>query len=128
MAYTLTIEREDAVISLEEWLAAVEATDGIRKCQGGRHTATNPLTGAIMSMAVEPGDVEIYDLEAGQWKFCIRWYGGSPSFNANVIARALDGDLSDPAWIALHAVVARLQASIVGEEGEAYGDNGLATR
>ena len=128
MAYTMTIDRKDEVITLEEWLAAVEATDGIRQCQGRQHTASNPLTGAIMSMPVEPGDVEIYIPEAEQWRFCARFYGGSPSFSAHVIAAALDGDLSDPAWVALRAVASRLHASIVGEEGEEYGDDGLPTR
>ena len=119
MAYTLKIERNgEEQIPLEEWLDAVEATEGIRPCAGEQHTARNPLSGATMSMPVRPGDVEIHDPSTDQWRFCVRWDGGTPSFNARVVERALDGDLSDPVWQALHSVANKLSANIVGEEGE----------
>jgi hypothetical protein len=125
MAYELKIERDgDAEITLEEWHAAVEAVSGIRICLGEQHASINPLSGAIMSMPVEPGDVEIHDPSTGRWEFCVRWYGGTPTFNARVIERALDGDLSDPAWLALRSVANNLNAAIVGEEGELYGEDG----
>ena len=125
MAYTLKIKRDgENEIMLEEWLAAVGATEGLRSSMGEQHTAISPQSGAILCMPFELGDVDIYDPATDQWHFAVRFYDGSPTFNARIVARALGGDLSDPAWQALWSVGSKLGAAIVGEEGEVYGPDG----
>lgn len=124
MAYTLKIERTDGEeITLDQWREAVDAIEGVRNCTNELHNAKNPMSGAIMSMPVSAGDAEMFDSEINNWRFCFRWDGSAVAFNARVLERVMNGDLSDPLWLVVKNLARRLQASIVGEEGEVYNDD-----
>ena len=124
MAYTLKIERsDDALITLEEWESAVEQTEGVRLCTHELHTTAVPKSGAVLSMNASPGDAEIYDDASQRWHFCFRMSNGAIEFNARVVYRALDGDLSDPLWLVVRKLADQLNAIITGEEGEIYDEN-----
>lgn len=124
MAYTLKIERaDDEIISLEEWESAVVQTEGVRLCTHEQHSTTVPKSGAVLSINSSPGDAEFYDEDSQRWHFCFRMSGGAIEFNARVISRALDGDLTDPAWLVIRKLAVKLNAMITGEEGEIYDEN-----
>lgn len=126
MSYTLRIERIDGVISLEEWTKVVEQTEGVRLCAQEEHTTMLPRNGSVLAMKVTPGDTEAFDDESQCWRFCFRMYDDSIEFNARVVYRALDGKDNDPMWKLVWSLAQRLQASIIGEEGEVYGENAKA--
>ncbi len=63
----LYIERSDSTISLEEWRAAVEATDGVRPVTREKPAAVKPASGAGVEIAVGPGEVELFNPETNAW-------------------------------------------------------------
>jgi hypothetical protein len=125
MAYSLYIKRTTEPVTLEEWIEAVQSTDGIRIKDSESHTTTNPQTGATIGIRASPGDAEIFDSDSGEWHFAVTWRNGQAEFNARIIAKAIDGDLSDPFWVMFSALASRLGAEISGEEGELYDANTL---
>jgi hypothetical protein len=63
MAYELHIERlpvddegEATPIPLEDWKAALSATEGVRLCPPGADAITNPKTGEVISIPRRDGD------------------------------------------------------------------------
>jgi hypothetical protein len=123
MAYELHITKPELdehglslPIPLEDWKSAVSAIEGVRLCPPGEHTATNPKTGAVISMPRRDGDAEVYFPAEQAWHAVFRWFEGS----ANFAARFQPGDLSHPVWAAAVALASRLGVVIRGDEGEIY--------
>lgn len=123
MAYSLHIERQKpnndsrpAPISLEEWQAAVSATEGVRLFAAQTHTITNPKTGEVISIPRRDGDVEVFFPDIGEWRSVFRWRGESAVFDA----RFPLGDKSHPVWLSAVTLASRLGAVIRGDEGEIY--------
>src|SRR5215203_762642 len=100
MAYELHIERlpinsaEVTPISVENWKAAVLATDGVRLFSAERHSFTNPQAGEVISIQKREGDAEVYFPKQDRWFNVFRFSRGSAHFNA----RFNIGDSSDPVW------------------------------
>ena len=123
MAYELHIERlplsDDGgpkPIPLEDWKAAVSATEGVRLCPTEAHSITNSKTGEVISIPTRDGDCEVYFADKNAWQRAIRWSGGA----AHVNARFEPGDTSNPVWVSMTALAKRLNAVIRGDEGELY--------
>ena len=115
-------------LTLEEWTEAVEARDGIRISDTEMHSAKNPQTGTSMGIKASPGDAEIFDADSGQWHFAVMWTKGRASFNARIVQKAIDGDVSDPFWLMFLSLAAKLGAQIYGEEGEIYDSNNIIAK
>jgi len=120
MAYELHIQRlrRDSVtgktpIPLEEWRAAVEATEGVRLYTLDAHTITNPTTGEVIEIGAREGDAEVYLPDGKEWCALIRWFQGAASFNARY-------EPGHPVWTAAAALASHLGAVIRGDEGEIY--------
>lgn len=123
MAYTLHIEKEDSVISLDEWLSAIRNIDGAR-INSGDVKAVNPSTGEEIVISSNPCDVEVLFTSGGvlgfgkksSWEPCIWFSNGRASFNAS-------DDIESP-HNSVHKVASKaaklLSAKIVGDEGELY--------
>ena len=59
MGYEVHIERDDRTpITLEEWRAAVDTTEGIRLARSAA-CAVNPKTGDKITIPLQPGDAEV---------------------------------------------------------------------
>lgn len=110
----MTGEEEPVPILLEEWRAAVAATEGVRLFAGKAHILDIAGHG-IRSFANE-GDVEVWFSRDRQWHYGFRWDGGSATFSSRVDP----GDMSHPVWAAAVALASRLGATIRGDEGETY--------
>lgn len=115
-------------MTLDEWIEAVESTDGIRINDSENHTAKNPQTGETMGIRASSGDAEIFDADSGQWHFAVMWTRGRASFNARIVQKAIDGDVSDPFWLMFLSLAAKLGAQIYGEEGEIYDSNTIIAK
>jgi hypothetical protein len=123
MAYELHIERlplndegEATPIPLEDWKAALSATEGVRLCPPGANTITNPKTGEVISIPRRDGDAEVYFPDEQTWRPVFRWFEGAASVNA----RFDPGDASHPVWVAAVALATQLGAVIRGDDGEVY--------
>ena len=123
MAYELHIERlplnnegDPTPIPLDDWKAALSATEGVRLCAPGAKTITNPNTGEVISIPRRDGDAEVYFPAEQAWHPVFRWFEGA----AHVNAKFEPGDLSHPASAAAVALASRLGAVIRGDDGESY--------
>jgi hypothetical protein len=123
MAYELHIERRRLAliiqresIPLDDWKAALSATEGVRLCPPGANIFTNPKTGEIISIPRRDGDAEVYFSDERVWHPVFRWFEGA----AHVNAKFEPGDSSQPVWVAAVALAARLGAVIRGDDGESY--------
>lgn len=115
MAYNLHIEKADkSTLELEDWQAAVTATEGIRLLATDAHTSTNPATGEAIRINAREGDAEIFFPDLDKWQTAFRWSGESAAFDARF------AETGHPVWKAAVAVATCLGASIRGDEGEAY--------
>jgi hypothetical protein len=123
MGYAIHIEKENGAISLEEWVSAVNMTDGARIASGGVE-AINPTTGELIKIRGNPGDVEVLEYYGGfmgfgrksRWIYAIRFFKGRALFNATINIESPNNSV--------HVVVAKLarllSAKIVGDDGEEY--------
>jgi hypothetical protein len=121
MAYDLHIERSNdrsnsASITLQEWRAAIDATDGVRLFAAFVHTIKNPKTGAVITVPARDGDAEVFFPDENEWRLIFRWNGD----HADFAARCKPGDFLDPIWRAAAGLATCLQASIRGDDGESY--------
>ena len=116
MPYSLHLERKDRKISLSEWRAAVEATDGVRLHNADTHSATNPKTGENITVRAKGGDAEVFFPDSGRWHWVFLWSSSKAVF----AARFVPSETSDPAWRAAVALAKRLGATIRGDQGEMY--------
>ena len=113
MAYDLHIERDEKrPISLSEWRAAIESTEGVRLFSARAHTITSPQTGEAISIGAREGDAEVL-FPGSEWRSVFRWRGESAAFPA----RFAPTETSHPVWRAAVALATRLGAVIRGDEG-----------
>ena len=120
MGYDLHIERQasDSIpIQLEEWCAAVAATEDVRLFAANAHTITNPATREVISVPARKGDAEVFFPQDGKWYAVFHWRKDSAIFGARNVE---PGDRSNPAWSAATALARRLNAVIRGDGGEVY--------
>lgn len=123
MAYELHIERlpindegDPTPIPLEQWKAALLATEGVRLCPQGVHTITNPKTGEVIGIPRRDGDAEVYFPEVQAWHPVFRWFEGA----AHVNAKFKPGDSLHPVWLATVGLASQLGAVVRGDDGEFY--------
>ena len=122
MAYALHIQRPDALITLEEWEAAVNATEGVRLTEE-EHIAQDPATGVQISIAAAPGDAEIFFPQDGGWYPAILWreQRGTGTVTIRGIRGLFKfGAKSYPGWQVLASLARTLGAQIQGDDGEVY--------
>src|SRR5262245_11477107 len=123
MGYDLHIERtrklpdsEPTPISIEEWRAAIAATEGVRLFAGDFHGVRNPWkTGEYLGVRANDGDAEVFFPDEEQWYCVFYWRDGSAKFKASFTP----GD-SSPAWTSAVVLASRLGALIRGDNGEIY--------
>lgn len=132
MGYAIYIEREGfddgadpkGVITKEQWLAALNAVEGVRISPRKDWEARNPSTGAVISISGSGAIGEVYfppillkGILKGTWKKVFDWDPrGRIRFKAH-------SDLQDPKYPVRKAAAAlalNLGALLVGEEGEIY--------
>lgn len=121
MGYDLHLRRGDPEspgerlpISLDEWLAAAQATPGVRLSSKAEHRLGPP--GHELVLRAREGDAELR-AENGEFFPAFRWSEGAITFSS----RCVDSfDRSDPGWAAAVALAHQLDAEIVGDEGERY--------
>ena len=121
MAYGIWIERQSPEghllpIAYHEWVEAVEEAPGVRLRQGG-FSRRDPRSGASLKMDSRSGDAEVYDPQREQWDSMLLWTASgraclhpSPSFNEE----------DDPLRQVVRELAKRLQAKVVGDQGEEY--------
>lgn len=113
MAYELHIKRSSS-ITVEEWLKAVETTDGV-KIDESDSVATNPITGEKICVPSLPHTVALWLPEQEEW-FKVFWFRqGRISFKAD------DWDnTSSPVRDTAVKLAQKLNAEIIGDNGEKY--------
>jgi len=113
MGYDIHIER-DPPVTLTEWKSAVAATNGVRLDSSGART-TNPHTGEVISMRGADGDAQVF-LD-GEWLPWFRWQA-----DGGVTFPASSGweDSGNPIRTLARSLACRLNATLVGDEGETY--------
>ncbi len=119
LGYDLHLERlaenEVVPIPLEEWLAALEAVEGVRPAADDA-VVTNPNTGEEIRFPLRPGDAEIYFPEEREWIMVIRFFGGRGTLRHPATV-SID---AQPAWRVIAQLCARLGLVAIGDEGERY--------
>lgn len=111
MSYTIHIERDEP-ISLAEWLEVVRVRADLRLREED-HSARNPQTGALITIARAEGETEL--LVGDAWVSGFRWRKrGTIAFEA-----PRDFDESEIRRVALE-LTRSLNGRLVGEEGEEY--------
>ena len=105
-------------IAKDEWIAAVEATQGVRLMQGGER-APNLKTGTAAPLWKQlPCDAEVAVIGAGDtptWVPVFSWQDSG----SLVINRVFDpADRSDPRTQALFALAEALEACVADERGQ----------
>jgi hypothetical protein len=113
MGYAIYIRREPP-LTLSEWKAAVDNTEGVRLDSHGV-SATNPRTGDVFSIDGVDGDAQVK--VAGEWLPCFLWR------DSGAVAFRAPREFSDPACtvrIAAKRLATRLGAKLVGDGGEEY--------
>ena len=118
MSYSLYIEREHP-IELDEWIEAVGSTPLIRIITTDDGAAVNPKTKEKIKISMGDGGAEVFDEEADQWFHAITWHGNKASFASRGVSFGLSGHY-DPIWESIKLLARKLNASIVGEEGEEF--------
>ena len=112
MGYEIHIEREPA-FTLAEWETAVQSTQGMRLDASGA-SATNPKTGQVIKVRGKKGDAQVFVGE--RWLPVFRWNNGEVSFRAGPDFDKLD----NPIWQIARELAKKLNAQVVGDEGEEY--------
>jgi hypothetical protein len=117
VGYFVHLEREDgALIHIEDWLIAVQATADVRLIEETTLSISNPQTGATLSRPNSVGDAEIFDRPSQTWLPCFRWRNGRVSTQA---ARNFDQPDCHQRGV-MRLLAKRLHARISGDEGEIY--------
>jgi hypothetical protein len=113
MSREIHIDR-DPPLSLSEWKAAVDATENVRLDRTDA-SVKNPKTGDVISIAGVDGDAHVN--VGGSWHPCFRWHSvGSVAFRDP----AGFTELEDPILRIAKELALRLNARLVGDEGEEY--------
>lgn len=118
MGYDLHIERtDDSPITLDEWRVVVESTEGVRFFAESKYFYGVPVNGKYLSYDVTEGDSEVWFPDSAEWLLVFHYDYDSVSFSSKWITSA---DSEDPVWRAAVTLANRLDAAIVGDEGETY--------
>ncbi|MEZ6189269.1 MAG: hypothetical protein R3F62_30235 [Planctomycetota bacterium] len=112
MGYSIHVRRETP-ISPEEWSAAVAHTPGVRMAADQARELRNPRTGEVIRLAGGGFDAEV-SLE-GEWRKALFYDRGKVTFRATPRFGS-----DDELRLAARSLASALQATIVGDEGEAY--------
>jgi hypothetical protein len=82
MAYSLFINRLDPPLQLDEWLAAVDAHEAVRRATSDENAPLNPFNGEPMQLKIMDGDAEVFD--DGDWSRMFSWQSerNGASFNS----------------------------------------------
>jgi len=113
MGYEIHIKRTPP-FTLDEWKAAVRASDGVRLEDSGI-TAVNSTTREAISIAGKDGDAQVNI--GGRWLPCFRWRGeGSVAFRASVDFRQNKSELRKT----VRQLAGKLSAVVRGDDGERY--------
>lgn len=121
MAYMIHITRnaqgedDGAAITLAEWVAAVERIAHVRLAQGD-YSVTLPETGQVFTLRNNGGDAELFFAGEG-WRRVFRWDEESIDF---VGTEAFASDAACHLRSVARQLAEALQASVIGDEGEAY--------
>ncbi len=120
MAYAIHIERRHdnqlQPIDLEDWLDAVQATQDVRP-SGKDIVTTAPRTNEAIRMQGHSGDAEVFFPADQTWRPVFMW-----SRRGKVIF-SVDKDFErhdDPLRTIARALARRLNATIIGDNGETY--------
>ena len=122
MAYALHIKR-DSPILLSEWQDAISSIDGV-KIDNSDIEAKNPNTGELITISANEGDVLVLFKSKGflglfnkfSWEHAISFSNGRASFKATEDIDSID----NPVHKAVAKISAKLNAQIIGDEGEIY--------
>jgi hypothetical protein len=117
MAYEIHIRRPAESISLAEWLAAVDATEGVRRLNGDV-TIENPTTGETITIPSSGGDAEFLLAEEATWIVAFRWHSESGAISFR--APPSFGDSESGLLATARELALRLDAQLTGDEGEVY--------
>lgn len=116
MAYAQHIVRivdgARAPISLDDWLDAVEAVEGVRTSDATEIAAVEPGSGEVVATDLGGGTVQVFFARERTWRPIFTYRDGAIAFPA--------ADADSPAWRAASALAKRLDARIVGDDGETY--------
>ncbi len=120
MAYELhfvrMVDGTETPIPVDDWNAAAEGIEGVRLSELTEVTALNPTTGAVVASDVGGDAIEVYFADQHAWVPVFHFHNGRGSFNL----RFEPGDTSHPVWRAAVALARRLDATLMGDEGEHY--------
>ena len=100
------------VIGEEEWVAAVESIPGIRIAHRNP-SFTNPRTGDVITIRNSEKSVEVLDA-SGNWHMGIHFSKG------RVTLSGVAWEAGNPIGEAASQLAAKLDAKIIGDEGEHY--------
>ncbi|MCG8613289.1 MAG: hypothetical protein MI864_22490 [Pseudomonadales bacterium] len=115
MSYDLHITRDDE-IPLDEWIAAVDSTEGVR-INNEDIVMTNPQSGQEIRLVCAPGAAEVYFREQSCWHRVFSFSG-----NASFRAPSDWEDPSSPIRQVTFKLARLLGASVTGDEGEIYNE------
>jgi hypothetical protein len=116
MAYSFYFTRKDhSVITLEEWAAIVENTEGMRLC-GEDHVAVNPNTGEEIRIPRGKGDAEMCLPDEGRSPVLFFWRKGS----GDIVFSAAAWEEGEGLRRRIRELAAALRAIIIGDGGEQY--------
>lgn len=101
------------LITETDWIAAVEATPGVR-IANRNPSWTNPRTGDVVSMLHSEHSVEVQK-ETGEWHLDIHF-----TSSGRILFSPAAWEAGNPVAIAACKLASKLQARIVGEEGDCY--------
>ncbi len=113
MAHELHIKRTSP-ISIDEWLSAVNTTENL-KIDVSDFIATNPITGAEIRIPGSSETAAVWFQESKEWIKVFRFWRGKVTFKADDW-----GNENSPVRIVAFTLAQKLDAEIVGDEGEKY--------
>lgn len=122
MAYMIRITRsaqddeDGAVITLAEWVDAVERIAHVRLAEGD-YSVTLPETGQVFTLRNNGGDAELYFPHANAWRRVFRWDEEDVSF---VGTEEFANDAACQLRAVARQLAEALQASVIGDDGELY--------
>lgn len=118
MVTHLHIERQDGsghrkAIGLDEWTAAVKATQGVRMANGDA-AAADPVNKEMVVLPNRGGDVEVFRKDCRKWLRALFW---TPDGTVRFVEPEMK---EDPILPLASELAGKLGAGIYNEEGAAY--------
>jgi hypothetical protein len=103
------------VITLAEWVDAVERIDGVRLAEGD-YSVRLPETGQVFTLRNNGGDAEVHHTHANEWRRTFRFDGQGIQFRG---PEDFDSPSNHLRQLARRLATA-LDAVVCGDEGEIY--------